>query len=451
MHIALGEVPTKTKAIVHKKKVDYDTTPKEKLPTYPKDKRVNHLLPREVEFKTLNSSSSGSVRSCHPVKGFCEQVHEEDRTRRRDDEDEEEKSDQLVHHHQIIKHLIGNVEANKKADDRVKDGEEDKEGDVTNVNLEGGDVDRDRSFPNFASVFGFNQRVTALESNLSKLKQTNPFAEAISSIPSIVNEYLGSKIKEAVDVAIQHSNSNKLREESSIKKSRIPQHPLDFHAFAQKLIKDQVKITNIEIKSKVTRDENRKYAESSKEPTRDDDVIPARETKIYHLTQELLTAPTYELNKSPLTLIPNAQGRLVIPFDHFINNDLEYLKGGSSSRKYTTSITKTKAADYGQVKWIEDRIPRTTWSVVPIDYDKHAYWGTYHWGPKRQRFYGYATNMETSKDVYSRHMIIAVISLKIMKFFGYSHLEEITVRRRMIVLIQVSRELFPKRLCPPRH
>ncbi|GKA49725.1 hypothetical protein Tco_0742798 [Tanacetum coccineum] len=132
----------------------------------------------------------------------------------------------------------------------------------------------------------------------------------------------------------------------------------------------------------------------------------------------------------PLPLIPNAQGRLVIPFDHFINNDLEYLKGGSSSRKYTTSITKTKAADYGQVKWIKDQIPRTTWSVVPIDYDKHAYWGTYHWGPKHQRFYGYATNMETSKDVYSRHMIIAVISLKIMQFFGYSHLEEITVHRQ---------------------
>ncbi|GKB62276.1 hypothetical protein Tco_0918462 [Tanacetum coccineum] len=51
---------------------------------------------------------------------------------------------------------------------------------------------------------------------------------------------------------------------------------------------------------------------------------------------------------------------------HFINNDLEYLKGGSSSRKYTTSITKTKAADYGHVKWIEDKIPRSTWSEVQV-------------------------------------------------------------------------------------
>ncbi|GJY25933.1 hypothetical protein Tco_0400659 [Tanacetum coccineum] len=51
----------------------------------------------------------------------------------------------------------------------------------------------------------------------------------------------------------------------------------------------------------------------------------------------------HDLSK-PLPLILNEQGRQVIPLDHFINNDLEYLKGGRSSQKYTTSITKTKAA-----------------------------------------------------------------------------------------------------------
>nr|GEV42215.1 hypothetical protein [Tanacetum cinerariifolium] len=56
----------------------------------------------------------------------------------------------------------------------------------------------------------------------------------------------------------------------------------------------------------------------------------------------------------PLPLIPNSRGRRVIPFDHFINNDLEYLRGGASSRKYTTFVTKTKAADYGHIEWIED-------------------------------------------------------------------------------------------------
>ncbi|GKB89312.1 hypothetical protein Tco_0961584 [Tanacetum coccineum] len=115
--------------------------------------------------------------------------------------------------------------------------------------------------------------------------------------------------------------------------------------------------------------------------------------KIENLTQEVLIGPTYNLIKDtcksvveleyhlgevfkatndrldwhnpegkpyphdlskPLPLIQNEQGRQVIPWDYFINNDLEYLKGGSSSQKYTTSITKMKAADYGQIKWIED-------------------------------------------------------------------------------------------------
>nr|GEZ58453.1 hypothetical protein [Tanacetum cinerariifolium] len=48
----------------------------------------------------------------------------------------------------------------------------------------------------------------------------------------------------------------------------------------------------------------------------------------------------YPLNLiKPLPLIPNSRGRRVIPFDHFINNDLEYLCGGASSQKYTTSVT----------------------------------------------------------------------------------------------------------------
>nr|GEW98459.1 hypothetical protein [Tanacetum cinerariifolium] len=74
----------------------------------------------------------------------------------------------------------------------------------------------------------------------------------------------------------------------------------------------------------------------------------------------------------PLPLIPNNRGHRVIPFEHFINNDLEYIRGGASSRKYTTSITKTKAANYGHIKWKEDLVPRTMWIEEPIGYDKHA-------------------------------------------------------------------------------
>ncbi|GKE48311.1 hypothetical protein Tco_1479569 [Tanacetum coccineum] len=70
--------------------------------------------------------------------------------------------------------------------------------------------------------------------------------------------------------------------------------------------------------------------------------------------------------RKPLPLIPNSRGRQVIPFDHFINNDLVYPSGGVSSRTYTTSVTMTQAADYGHIKWIEDFVPNTMWSEVPF-------------------------------------------------------------------------------------
>nr|GEV26180.1 hypothetical protein [Tanacetum cinerariifolium] len=103
----------------------------------------------------------------------------------------------------------------------------------------------------------------------------------------------------------------------------------------------------------------------------------------------------------PLPLISNNRGRRVIPFDHFINNDLEYLRGGASSYKYTNSVTKTKAADYGHIKWIEDLVPSTIFAV----------------------------NWESARDVYSKCRIIAVTDLKIVEWHNYKHLDLITVRR----------------------
>ncbi|GKG36621.1 hypothetical protein Tco_0444299, partial [Tanacetum coccineum] len=42
----------------------------------------------------------------------------------------------------------------------------------------------------------------ALEDNFSELRQTNQYVEALSSIPSIVDQYLANKMQEAVDVAV---------------------------------------------------------------------------------------------------------------------------------------------------------------------------------------------------------------------------------------------------------
>nr|GEY34066.1 retrotransposon protein, putative, unclassified [Tanacetum cinerariifolium] len=130
-----------------------------------------------------------------------------------------------------------------------------------------------------------------------------------------------------------------------------------------------------------------------------------------------------------LPLIPDNRGCRVIPFEHFIKNDLGYLRGGDSSRKYTTSVTKTKAVDYGHIKWIEDLVPRAMWIQEPINDDRHALWGVSHWGRKRQQFYGFAVNRESALDVYSKRRIIAVTELKIVECHNYKHLDWISVRR----------------------
>nr|GEU39470.1 hypothetical protein [Tanacetum cinerariifolium] len=138
--------------------------------------------------------------------------------------------------------------------------------------------------------------------------------------------------------------------------------------------------------------------------------------KVYTLILELLAGPTYELMKGSckslveleffledtLPLIPNSRGRHVILFDHFINNDLEYLRGGASSLKYTTFVAKTKAADYGHIKWIEDLVPRT--------------------------------------------IIIADTELQIVEWHNYKHLDWITVRRDDDKLYKFKEGDF-KRLC----
>nr|GEX28167.1 hypothetical protein [Tanacetum cinerariifolium] len=139
----------------------------------------------------------------------------------------------------------------------------------------------------------------------------------------------------------------------------------------------------------------------------------------YHL-EEVYKATTNQLDRvnpegqqyphnllQPLPLIPDNRGRRVIPFVHFINNDLEYLR------------------------------------EEPINYDKHALWGVSHWGRKHQQFYRFAVNRESALDVYFKRRIIAVTDLKIVEWHIYKHLDWIT---RRVKDLQLGVESYQKRL-----
>ncbi|GJU82058.1 retrovirus-related pol polyprotein from transposon TNT 1-94 [Tanacetum coccineum] len=150
----------------------------------------------------------------------------------------------------------------------------------------------------------------------------------------------------------------------------------------------------------------------------------------------------YPFNLSkPLPLV-ESRNRQIVPTDYFFNNDLAYLQGGSTERIYTTSLTKTKAAKY-DLQGIEDMAP-ILWSPTKVAYDKHVALGTSHYGPKRQPFYGYATNSVSKHDVYSTKRILAVTNVKVNKWYGYGHLEEIEVRRSDWKLFKFIESDFPR-------
>ncbi|GKC15838.1 hypothetical protein Tco_1012620 [Tanacetum coccineum] len=118
----------------------------------------------------------------------------------------------------------------------------------------------------------------------------------------------------------------------------------------------------------------------------------------------------FDISK-PLPLI-EVRGRQLVPADYLFNNDIEYLKGRSETRKYTTSTTKTKAAKYDNIQGIKDMVPSL-------------------WSPMKP-------------DVYSTKRIIAVTHVKVMKWYDYGYLEEIEVRREDQKLYKFKESDFPR-------
>ncbi|GKB01915.1 hypothetical protein Tco_0829959 [Tanacetum coccineum] len=129
--------------------------------------------------------------------------------------------------------------------------------------------------------------------------------------------------------------------------------------------------------------------------------------KIDKLTQEILVRPAFNLLKGSCKSFTEHEYHFEeFPVKYFINNDLEYLKGGSLSSKYATSLTRTKATKYDNVEGIED--------------------------------------MKSPHDVYSKRRIIAVTSVKVMRWYDYGYFEEIIVRREDKVLYKFKEGEFPR-------
>nr|GFD31271.1 hypothetical protein [Tanacetum cinerariifolium] len=59
------------------------------------------------------------------------------------------------------------------------------------------------NIPTFNSTFRFEERLRSLETSFSEYRQTNLFADAVSAIPGIVQQFMTQQMTEAVREAVQ--------------------------------------------------------------------------------------------------------------------------------------------------------------------------------------------------------------------------------------------------------
>ncbi|GJW31448.1 hypothetical protein Tco_0051480 [Tanacetum coccineum] len=143
----------------------------------------------------------------------------------------------------------------------------------------------------------------------------------------------------------------------------------------------------------------------------------------------------------PLPLVMS-RNRQKVPVDYFFNNDLKYLQGGISTMTYTTSLTKTKVAQY-DLPGIKDMVPNI-WVPIKVAYDKHALRRISHWREQCKSFYRYARGLQSTHDVYSTKRILAITQVEVMRKHGYGYLKGIVVRRADNDLYRFKEGDFPR-------
>nr|GEW25134.1 retrovirus-related Pol polyprotein from transposon TNT 1-94 [Tanacetum cinerariifolium] len=286
-------------------------------------------------------------------------------------------------------------------------------------------------FNQFTSVFKFNKKVTNLEKDLSEIKQVDQYAQALSFIHAIVDCYMDKKLGDAINKAIQAHNFD-CKKEAQAKKmdyielvdstmmtiikeevnARLPQIlPKAISNVATHVIEKNVTESLEAARSRDKRDKDRDPSAGSdrgtkgRKSSKDDESYrdsKSKEKKSSSTSKDASQSRHKSSGKSARTKEPC----LTIE-DSGKQQDQEFVTGDNDEQPADKEVTK---AD---------------WFKKPKRPPTHEL----DWSPKCQSFYGYASNLTSSKDVYSRRRIITVSSLKIMKKYDYGYLEEIEVHR----------------------
>nr|GEX54164.1 hypothetical protein [Tanacetum cinerariifolium] len=315
----------------------------------------------------------------------------------------------------------------------------------------------------FASVFRFEDRLKSLEANFSEFKQTNLFAEAVSAISSIVDQYMNQQMNEAIRALVEAYEANKIilgtygetvtlkrRRDNEVDKDEGPSDGSDWGSKRRREGKDPESASapletatrsagrsTIASKSRLASASESAFTEEPvqitsqiEEPSHsvfesgaeDQPIVQSSQHLECELAKQDDTRSSFnELLDTPLDFSNFIMNRLSVDTltpELLTGPTYKLMKGSCTSpieleyhleevyKATTDQLDWVNPEDYENIKWIEDLMPRTMWIQEPIDYDKHALWGVSHWGRKRQQFYSFAVNQESALDVYFKRRII---------------------------------------------
>ncbi|GJU45455.1 retrovirus-related pol polyprotein from transposon TNT 1-94 [Tanacetum coccineum] len=269
----------------------------------------------------------------------------------------------------------------------------------------------------FASVFKFNERVFNLEKDVSEIKQVDQYAQALSSIPAIVDRSVDNKLGEAINKAIQAHNFD-CREEAQAKKMEYIEL---VHSTVRTIIKEKVNAQLPQILPQAISDVATPVIEKNVTESVEAAVLTRSSSQPKSTYEAAASLFEFELTKILIDNMEKNKGvemkkiKIEIP-------PIDQTEG----RKEENRVKMLSPLEIQGQRKRSLQAPLKMPTNLNISLPESLPMQRSH-GPKRQRFYGYASNLTLSKDVYSRRRIIAVTRLKIIKKYDYGHLEEIEV------------------------
>nr|GEZ70030.1 hypothetical protein [Tanacetum cinerariifolium] len=367
-----------------------------------------------------------------------ENIDDEDRM---DDEEEDEKTDEPVLNSSVSSNFTSkllNLENPSPADNEI-------------TSLMDTTAHHATSVPKITSSFTttippprlFNDKVTNLEKDMSELKQVDQYAQAIFLIPAIIDRYMDNKLGEAIHKVIQ-SHNTECREEAQAEKQEYIDN---VDSIVRTIIKKEVKTQLLKILPKVVSAFATLVIERNVTESLEVAVLARSSSQPMSTYEATASLPKFELTKILLNKMEENNSHLRADYkkklydalveSYNTEKDLLNAYGVQQDQEFDMGNNDEQPADKETVlnfSYEDKGRYISVTKVVTVKYDKHAYWGTSHLGPKRQHFYGFVANMSSSKDVYSRKRIIAVTRLSIIKKYDYDHLEETEVRREDQIL-----------------